>query len=169
VTVKTRQRLAAAAGVAGLALQAIALDAQQAIFRTRVDLVTVDATVIGADGRSIDGLTAGDFALKVDGEPRRVVSAHYVAFAPLEARSNLLDARHFTSNETDEGRLIVIAVDQAHIRQLEGRPALRAAAGFLDQLDSRDHVAVTSLNRTADLAFTRDHAALKARLERFTG
>jgi VWFA-related protein len=141
----------------------------QPIFRSRVDLVTVDATVTGPDGRVVDGLAAGDFSLQVDGETRRVVSAQYVEFARHEPGSALRDVQYFTSNETDDGRLIVIAVDQSHIRQLEGRAALRAAAGFLDSLDPRDRVAVTSLNRTADLVFTRQHAALKSRLERFTG
>jgi VWFA-related protein len=139
------------------------------IFRARVDLVTVDATVVGPDGRAADHLDAGDFALKVDGETRRIVSAQYVAFGRPESTATLRDVQHFTSNEVDEGRLIVIAVDQAHIRQLEGRAALRAAAGFLDLLDPRDRVAVTSLNRTTDIVFTREHRALKARLERFIG
>ena len=177
MTSKTRQRLTAFAAVLGFALAGISLGAQQPfdsaqgkpIFRARVDLVTVDATVTGPDGRVVDDLSAGDFTLKVDGESRRVVSAQYVAFDRPEFRSNLRDVRHFTSNETEEGRLIVIAVDQAHIRQLEGRTALSAAAGFLDLLDPRDRVAVTSLNRTVDLAFTRERASLKARLERLTG
>lgn len=166
---KTLQRLVAVAAALAIAWEWGSLDAQQPIFRARVDLVTVDATVTGPDGRAVDGLSAGDFALKVDGETRRVVSAQYVVFDRPEFHSNLRDVQHFTSNETDEGRLIVIAVDQAHIRQLEGRRALSAAAGFLDLLNPRDRVAVTSLNRTADLTFTREHAALKTRLERFIG
>lgn len=169
MTPKTLQTLAAAAAALGLALEVVAIGAQQPVFRSRVDLVTVDATVTGPEGRVADGLAAGDFTLQVDGETRRVVSAQYVVFDRPESRSNLRDAQHFTSNEADEGRLILIAVDQAHIRQLEGRTALRAAAGFLDLLDPRDRVAVTSLNRTTDLVFTREHAALKTRLERFAG
>ena len=171
------QNLSMGAAALGLMLGAVALAGQEPfdyaqgkpIFRTRIDLVTVDATVTGPDGRAVDGLGAGDFALRVDGETRRVVSAQYVAFDRPELRSSLRDAQHFTANDADEGRLIVVAVDQAHIRPLEGRAALRAAAGFLDLLDPRDRVAITSLNRTIDLTFTRHHAALKARLERFTG
>lgn len=163
------QKLAAGMAAIGLVTCATVLHAQQPTFRARIELVTVDATVTGPDGRAAGGLEAGDFVLKVDGEPRRVVSAQYVPFAGPDIRSTVPDTQHVTSNEADEGRLIVIAVDQAHIRQLEGRAALRAAANFLDSLDSRDRVAVTSLNRTTDLVFTREHAALKARLERLTG
>jgi VWFA-related protein len=168
---KTVGRTTSAVIALGLACQAgvFARDQSQPIFRSRVDLVTVDATVTGPDGRVADGLAAGDFSLKVDGEARRVVSAQYVQFDRGELGSTLRDVQHFTSNETDEGRIIVIAVDQSHIRQLEGRAALRAAAGFVDLLNPRDRVAVTSLNRTSDLVFTREHAALKARLERFIG
>lgn len=152
-----------------LALGAVVVNGQEPIFRARIDLVTVDATVIGPDGRAADRLDAGAFVLEVDGAPRRIVSAQYVGFARTAAASGVPTVQDFSSNEIDEGRLIVIAVDQSHIRRLEGRAALSAAAGFLDSLDPRDRVAVTSLNRTADLTFTRDHAALKARLERLTG
>ena len=145
------------------------LDGQEPIFRAGIDLVTVDATVMGPDGRAVEELGAGDFALQVDGEARRVVSAQYVAFARPDHDATLLDAQHVTSNQVNDGRVIVIAVDQSHIRQLEGRSALRAAAAFLDLLDPRDHVAVTSLNRTSNVVFTREHAALKSRLERLTG
>src|SRR5687768_12989244 len=97
VTAKTMQRLAAAVWALGIALESVSLGAQrpldsaqgQPIFRSRVDLVTVDATVTGPDGRAVDGLAAGDFALKVDGETRRVVSAQYVAFDRPEFHSNL--------------------------------------------------------------------------------
>lgn len=155
--------------VAAVVLGLVWEPAAAQVFRSRVDLVTVDATVTGPDGRVIDGLSAADFSLQIDGETRRVVSAQYVEFARPEPGATLRDVQHFTSNQSDEGRLIVIAVDQAHIRPLEGRTALRAAAAFLDTLDPRDRVAVTSLNRTAGLVFTREHAALKARLERLTG
>lgn len=63
----------------GLASE-IAIGAQQPIFRSRVDLVTVDATVTGPDGRAVNGLDASDFRLHVDGQTRRVVAAQYVEF-----------------------------------------------------------------------------------------
>ena len=60
----------------------VPLAARQPTFRSGVDLVTVDATVLGRDGAPIDNLGADDFRLEVDGRVRRVVSAQYVSQAP---------------------------------------------------------------------------------------
>lgn len=140
-------------------------EAQQPIFRSGVDLVTVDATVLSRDGVPIDNLGPDDFRLEVDGRPRRVVSAQYVSQAARKTLPPHLGARHFTSNEAaDAGRVIVVAVDEAHIRRLEGRQALRAAQAFIDTLDPADHIGVIGLTRIGALTLTRDRFALKHKL-----
>jgi VWFA-related protein len=144
--------------------------AAQPTFRSGVDLVTVDATVLGPDGNPLVDLGPDDFRLEVDGRPRRVVSAQFVSQAAHGARSPVLHGTHFTSNEgTDTGRLVVVAVDEAHIRRLEGRPALRAAEAFIDRLDPFDHIGVIGLTRLGALDFTRDRFALKRRLGALVG
>ena len=60
--------------------------------------------------------------------------------------------------------VIVVAVDEAHIRRLEGRQALRAAEAFIDTLDPSDHIGVIGLTRVGALTLTRDRFALKRRL-----
>jgi len=123
--------------------------------------VTVDATVLGRDGRPISDLAADDFILKVDGQPRRVVSSQFISQGAPAVRRSSEPARHFTSNEhADAGRFVVIAVDETHLRRLEGRTALRAAAHFIDSLDPLDWIVVSSLNRVGAVQFTRDRAAL---------
>ncbi len=144
--------------------------AQQPTFRSGVDLVTVDATVLDRTGRPIEGLGPLDFALAIDGRPRRVVSAQFVSQLASASRPRQQAAYHFTSNEDIEaGRAIVVAVDEAHIRRLEGRAALRAAATFIDTLDPADRVAVTGLTRLGTIDFTRDREVLKRRLETLSG
>ncbi|MGQ0736129.1 MAG: VWA domain-containing protein, partial [Acidobacteriota bacterium] len=158
--------------VAALALGGAvsALGTQDAVFRTSVDLVTVDASVIGRDGGPVADLVADDFTVDVDGRPRRLVSAQFIAQPAPGSRPAPLQAAHFTSNEhLDAGRTVVIAVDEAHIRRLEGRPALEAAATFLDRLDGSDRVAVTGLSRVGVVEFSRDRAALKRRLATLVG
>jgi len=143
---------------------------QQPTFRSGVDLVTVDATVLDRDGRPLDALGPADFRLEVDGRSRRVVSAQFVSQASRGARPPLPAATHFTSNQDDEaGRLVVVAVDEAHIRRLEGRPGLRAAESFIAKLDAADRVAVIGLARLGALDFTRDRLALRGRLAALTG
>ena len=147
-----------------------AVTAQNVVFRSTVDLVTVDTVVLGRDGRPVPGLRPEDFEIEVDGRRRPVVSAQFIAVAPSTARKAPLAASYFTSNEhVDAGRFIVIAVDEAHIRRLEGRPALRAASQFLDSLDPMDRVAVVGLSRTGVVEFSRDRPALKRRLGTLVG
>ena len=153
-----------------LVCAASVLAAQEAVFRSGVDLVTVDATVLGPDGRPVEDLGPGDFVLNVDGQPRRIVSAQFVAQTAPRQRGASLPAYHFTSNEHDAaGRFVMVAVDEPHIRRLEGRPALQAAAAFIDRLDPLDRVAVSGLTRTGVVEFTRDRAALKRQLEGLVG
>lgn len=141
-----------------------------ATFRSGVDLVTVDATVIDRDGRPLDHLGPDDFRLEVDGRARRVISAQFVSQAGRDARPGGLAPAHFTSNQDDDaGRLVVVAVDEAHIRRLEGRPGLRAAETFIDQLHASDRIAVIGLARLGSLEFTRDRLALRSRLAALTG
>jgi VWFA-related protein len=142
----------------------------QPTFRSGVDLVTVDASVLGRDGKPVDSLGPDDFVIKVDGQPRRVVTAQFVSQTAPAARPQPLVSYHFTSNEgADAGRLVVVAIDEAHIRRLEGRSALRAAANFLDTLDPSDRVAITGLARLATIDFTRDRVALRQRLYALAG
>jgi VWFA-related protein len=144
---------------------------QPTVFRSGVDLMTFDATVVGPDGVPNPDLGPDDFVLKIDGRARSVVSAQFVtqqtsstdaARAPLSA--------HFSSNEFgDPGRFVVLAIDEPHIRRLEGRAALQAAAEFIAGLDSLDRVAVIGLGRGGPVEFTRDRSAARHRLMALTG
>jgi len=165
----SRAVMAIVIGVVFLAAT-VPLTGQQPTFRSGVDLVTVDATVLDRDGRPIDSLGPDDFRLDVDGRPRPVVSAQFVSQAAPGSRQSGPLPSHFTSNEHSEtGRVVVVAVDEAHIRRLEGRPALGAAAAFIDRLDGSDRVAVIGLARLGTLDFTRDRVALKRRLAGLAG
>ena len=49
----------------------------QPTFRSRVDLLRVDVTVVDKSGAPISDLGAGDFLVKVDGQPRTVSFARF--------------------------------------------------------------------------------------------
>jgi VWFA-related protein len=144
--------------------------ARQPTFRSGVDLVTVDAAVLDGDGQPVPSLGAGDFRIEVDGRPRRIVSAQFVdqresIDAPLRAA-----ATHFSSNDgATDGRIIVVAVDEAHIRRLEGRPALAAASRFIDSLPAIDRIGVVGLTSSVGVTLTRDRLALRNRLGALIG
>lgn len=142
---------------------------QQPVFRSRVELVTVDLTVIGRDGDPVKGLTADLFEITVDGSPRRVVWAEFVAHrsTPLTKDASV---EHFTSNEgANPGQLVLIVVDQMHIRRVEGLAALRAASAFIDALDPADRVAAAPINHGGAIQFTTEHVIVKRYLQRLTG
>jgi VWFA-related protein len=142
--------------------------AQQARFKSGVDLVTVDVAVLNGNGQPITGLTVEDFELTVDGSKRRIAWAEFVPHRSAAPASITTD--HFSSNEgLNAGRVVLIAVDQAHIRRVEGQAALRAAAAFVDSLDREDRVAVTSLRQVGTVDFTREHAVAKRHLDGLTG
>ncbi len=145
---------------------------QSPVFRTGVDLVTVDATVVDGDGNPIPGLDRDDFALKVDGQPRPIASVQFVSRArPAGAPAAGPSApTAFSSNEAvADGRLVLVAVDQSNIRRLEGRLALRAAEKFIDSLGSSDRVAVAAVNYAGDIEFSKDLARAKRQVAAMTG
>ena len=144
--------------------------ARQPTFRSGVDLVTVDAAVLDGDGRPVPGLRAEDFRIQVDGRPRRIVAAQFVDLSRPADRSALPSAAHFSSNAgAGDGRIVVIAVDETHIRRLEGRRAFEAASRFVEGLPSIDHVGAISLTTESALTLTRDRVALGQRLAAMLG
>ena len=150
--------------------------AQAPTFRSSVDLVTVDASVHDADGWPVASLTAADFKLEVDGRERPIASAQFVSQATRErllatgGAAAASSVTHFSSNEgVDGGRVIIIAVDEPHIRRLEGKHALVAATRFIESLPESDRVGVVGLTNADTLTLSRDRAAQRRSLERLTG
>ncbi len=145
------------------------IGSQQTVFRSGVDLVTVDVSVVDSKGTPVTGIGADRFDVRVDGLRRRVVSAEYVPHQPTRFKVDEGSA-HFSSNETARpGRLIMVAVDQMHIRRVEGLAALRAVGSFLDALDPSDRAAAAPLSHVGPIQFTDDHAAVKRYVETLAG
>jgi VWFA-related protein len=144
---------------------------QAPTFRSGVDLVTVDVTVVDGTGVPIEGLAADDFELSVDSQARPIVSAQFVSHAFTASSSRDLAAAHYSSNEhVTTGRLVLFVVDQEHMRPLEGRAALRAAAGFIDSLHPGDRVGATGLPSTGRvIELTTNHGIVQRELERLVG
>jgi VWFA-related protein len=142
-------------------------------FRTGVELVMVDVTVLGSDGRPVTDLRAPEFGVEIDGRPRRVVTAEYVAIDVARDRKAVAFPveTHYTSNiGPPAGRLIVLAVDQGNIALGAARPILTTAGKFLDDLSPEDRVAFVTLPPPGPIVdFTTDHQAVRDAMERVTG
>ena len=138
-------------------------------FRAGVDLVPVDVTVLDRQGRPVSDLTAGEFSLKVDGQPRTVVSASYIATRRVDDEAP--DRQTFSTNAGQRpGRLIALVIDEANIRRGSARATLSAAATFVRSLDRADRVALYLIPGAGPISgFTSNHALVLRLLERAAG
>jgi VWFA-related protein len=142
-------------------------------FRTGVDLVAVDVAVVDRNGRPVEDLRAPDFAVKIDGEVRRVVSAELIKVDIEAAKRQVADKSEtfYTSNLTPpNGRQIVIAVDQINIRPGSLRPIMAAAQRFVDRLSPLDQIAfITYPEPGPRVSFTSDKLKLKLAMQGLIG
>ena len=160
--------IAAAAATATLAAQA------PPQFRSRVDLVHLDVSVLDQNRRPVKGLTAADFTVVEDGKPQ-VITAFDAIDLPDPAppttpwmRTVSPDVRRNT--DTAERRLIAIVMDDANIpfdiAMLKS--AREIGRLVVDRLGPNDLASVifTRDNRNAQ-EFTNDKARLLRAVESF--
>lgn len=148
----------------------------QPVFRAGVEILTVDATVVDRDGRQVIDLTANEFVVEVDGDPRPVVSAEYVKLVddtprpigapPPKPPTPSPDEAFFSTNRRTlaPGRSILLLVDQGNIRVGEGRLMMRSAVKFVDGLSPSDRVAMVAIPSGALVDFTTEHERVREAL-----
>jgi hypothetical protein len=153
------------AGPAGQATQ------QPPVFQSSVEVTSIDATVFDGKGQAPTDLQPSDFAVRISGLPRRVISAQWVplALAPGKAPAPLPDGYSGNQNMTG-GRLIVLAVDQPNIRFGGNLPLVKMLGDFLDRLEPSDRVAAVALGSgVVSTPLTSDREAVKQALARMNG
>lgn len=140
-----------------------------ATFKSAIDLVRVDVSVLDRDGRPVPGLGASDFTVSVDGKARRVVTADFVpssASAPVDVPAS----KHYSTNVgSTGGRLIMFIVDQASIGTGRARQTTAAAERFVSRLSPSDRVGIVTVPSMEQIDFTANHATVRARLQRLVG
>ena len=118
----------------------------------------MDVTVVTRDGQPVKGLTADDFSLKVDGQPRPIASVQFVSQAPPRTTSE----EQFSTNEgAVGGRLLMFVIDQGNIRQGRGNAFVRAAGKLLDTLTPGDRAAVAVIPGGKYVPFTNHFALIR--------
>ena len=147
---------------------------QAPAFRSGIDLVTVDVTVLARSGQPVATLKAEDFTLLVDGSPRPIVSARLVEAAtaamPAAAAPPAPALPAVPAADAAARRRFVIVVDRDHIPAGEGQQMLQAAAKFIDSLPPGDGVALWTLPDSGTaLRFGEDRAEIKRRLRLAVG
>jgi VWFA-related protein len=133
------------------------------VFRSAVDLVDVDVSVLDRNRLPVRGLTASDFVVLEDGQPRPIVAFSAVDLPDRERPSaewmSTVSADVLDNDLQHEGRLIVILIDQSIA--LEDFPASqRFAEAVVDQLRPGDLAAVAYSTFGVPQNFTADRARL---------
>ena len=160
-------RVAAVVVLAGALLQARQTpQAQQApLFRTRIDLMQLDVTVLDKDRKPVRELTKDDFILLEDKTPQTIQGFAAIDLperrveGPAWARTAPADV---TTNEIDNQRIFVIVLDDARgMGDLWAKREMRrTATQFVDMLGDQDLAAIVftgaayrlSQNLTSDRA-----------------
>ena len=143
--------------------------------RTRVDLVTIDVTVLDGNRRPVTGLSAADFILLENGQPQEIRVLDEISVEASESlAAGWLKAPpvDVAANRHDESRLFVLVIDDATLPMdpYMVRRARDMATAFIEGLGPTDLAAVvfTRDNRNAQ-DFTRDRARLLAAANRLSG
>jgi VWFA-related protein len=164
----TRARVVSVAGglaVAGIVVAHIGAAAQQKapIFRSRVDLIQLDVTVLDKDGRPVRGLTKDDFTLLEDNTPQTIQG-----FTAIDLPDRTIGgpvwadrvAADVTSNEIENARIFVLVIDDGRsmgflpppARQVPDPAAVarmkEGAEAFLRSLGPLDLAAIVFTQRT---------------------
>jgi VWFA-related protein len=152
---------------------------QPPTFRTEIDAVQIDISVLDKDRRPIRGLTAADFTVLEDGQPRRIVAFQAIELPPVPATppaGAASIAADVSRNDLPDGRLVVILLDpflqrvmvpgRVTIADPPGLTALRATArAVVDSLAPGDLAAVGHTFYGTPQNFTTDHARLKRAID----
>lgn len=144
---------------------------QQPVFRSGVELVSVDVTVLDRHGDPLRGLTPADFKVTVDGRLRPVVSAEFVdvaaARASRESRPERADVS--TNQGAGVGRQIIFVVDQGTLETGTARYVARAAQAFFKSLSFEDRTGLVMLPIGKNVNLTWSHDQVHAALQRLAG
>src|SRR6185436_14511701 len=141
-------------------------------FRTGVDVVQLDVTVLDKDRHPVRGLTADDFTILDKGRPQQIV-----AFSPVDVPAPVPDVAPWMRDapldvvsNAERRRLVAIVMDDAYAK-LEPDVTKRAkqiARNAVDQLGAGDLAAVvfTFLGRAQN--FTADRSQLVQAIDSYT-
>ncbi len=187
-----------AVAAACVMLQAQAGPQTPPVFHAGVHLVTVDVSVLDNDYRVVHGLSAGDFKIFENGVPQKVAAFSEVNIPDAEGVPgswNREVAPDVRTNGADDGRLVILLLDDAMARADEGgmpaatglskeqRAALppeamkesavsiatkAIARAVVDRLGPADRAAVIfTFEKQGTQDFTTDRARLRASIDRF--
>jgi VWFA-related protein len=142
-------------------------------FRTGVDLVRLDVSVLDRNRRPIHGLRAEDFTVLENGKPQPVVAfaAVEIPSAPPAAAGWMGEVgSDVANNQLDLRRVVVIIMDDGMTAPDDGVPnaAKQIARGVIERLGPNDLAAVVFTFHGKSQNFTSDRRQLIAAADSFS-
>ena len=134
-------------------------------FRSGVEIVIVEATVLDRAGNVATGLTTADFQVQIGGRTREVVSADLVEYQAAANAGPAGPAPDVTTNTgLTSSRTILIVADQGSLGTTS-RGVTEAARRWLGTLGPADRVGLVALPPPGPrVEFTTDHRRVDAAL-----
>jgi VWFA-related protein len=122
---------------------------QQPAFRSGVEVVLIDVTVVDRSGAPIGNLRPEDFQVSVDHKPRAIASAQFVEYRmqvqPGAANAAVREAPASSRPPVPAGRNVLIVFDEDSLDTGDALQAKKAAERFLDQLGPDDRIGVVTI------------------------
>jgi hypothetical protein len=110
-------------------------------FETKAELVLVDVNVVDRESKPVATLTANDFTLEVNGQPRPIASIQFISTAPTNVTAATPREAQASTNEAETtGRLLLFVVDEGSVRIGASRSILRTAQTLFKRLAPGDLV-----------------------------
>jgi VWFA-related protein len=136
-------------------------------FEARADVVLVDVTVVSGNGEPVEGLTAADFQLTVNGQPRDVNTVQFISSRATTSVAEPARLEGVTSNDREStGRLLLFVVDENYLRVGAARAVLRAAERVMERLLPGDLVGLARLpTGRGGVEFTTDRSRIRRALQ----
>ena len=107
-------------------------------FETGTEVVLVDVSVLSQNGEPVNDLTAADFKLTVNGQPRPVHTVQFISTRETKTAKNEPRLARVSSNDgPTSGRLLLFVIDENHLRLGGARALLRTAERVMNGLAQR--------------------------------
>ena len=143
---------------------------QRPTFKASIDLVPVDVSIVDKTGHPVTSLEAKDFALTIDGRPRKIASAQYVPSGRGAEPAAPVPDYYSTNANSQGGRLIMFVVDQGNIAPGHGRFAMDGIGRFISTLSPSDRVGLVAIPGAGpQIDFTAKHEVVRGLLPKLVG
>jgi len=142
---------------------------QTPVFRSGVELITVQASVLDGNGKPVVDLTPADFTVTLDGKPRHVRDVRFFGDGDTEVVTRVATTVPGpVTNGTEDGRILVFVIDRDSIAPGNEKVVLDAASRVLDGLRPADAAGVLALPGD-QVHLTRNRVLVRTALSRATG